>query len=136
MSYSFPKFSDNGLIQFQSVTGNEQFLFPTAFPKGFRGNESVAMLAAFWDDADLTIGAGKLFYQVGGHPGDWELCPVCICLLILCIIFVQDLCQCQYWFISYHLFHEPWPPDICISPHATPGVPSTKPLRHLLPNCI
>ncbi|KPP79189.1 hypothetical protein Z043_101243, partial [Scleropages formosus] len=56
-------FSDNGFIQFQSAEENEQFLFPSAFPDGFRGNESIAMLAVFWDDADLTIGDGKLFYQ-------------------------------------------------------------------------
>ncbi|KAG5831344.1 hypothetical protein ANANG_G00302770 [Anguilla anguilla] len=56
-------FSDNGLVQFQSVSENEQFLFPAPFPGGFTGNESVAMLAVFWDDADLTLGGGKLFYQ-------------------------------------------------------------------------
>ncbi|XP_064173635.1 fibrillin-2 isoform X2 [Anguilla rostrata] len=56
-------FSDNGLVQFQSVSENEQFLFPAPFPSGFTGNESVAMLAVFWDDADLTLGGGKLFYQ-------------------------------------------------------------------------
>ncbi|KAG9344479.1 hypothetical protein JZ751_011149 [Albula glossodonta] len=56
-------FSDNGLVQFQSASENEQLLFPTPFPMGFTGNESVAMLAAFWDDADLTVGNGKLFYQ-------------------------------------------------------------------------
>ncbi|XP_071235670.1 fibrillin-1 [Salvelinus alpinus] len=56
-------FSDNGLIQFQSISQNEQFLLPVPFPTGFRGNESLAMLAVFWDDADLTLGEGKLFYQ-------------------------------------------------------------------------
>ncbi|MCI4376615.1 hypothetical protein PGIGA_G00190420 [Pangasianodon gigas] len=30
---------------------------------GFSGNESMAMLAVFWDDADLTLGDGKLFYK-------------------------------------------------------------------------
>lgn len=49
----------------QSAGENEQFLFPAPFPNGFTGNESVAMLAVFWDDADLTLGEGKLFYQVG-----------------------------------------------------------------------
>ncbi|CDQ99459.1 unnamed protein product, partial [Oncorhynchus mykiss] len=56
-------FSDNGLIQFQSISQNEQFLLPVPFPTGFRGNEGLAMLAVFWDDADLTLGEGKLFYQ-------------------------------------------------------------------------
>uniref|UniRef100_A0AAY5K0T8 Si:ch73-105b23.6 n=1 Tax=Esox lucius TaxID=8010 RepID=A0AAY5K0T8_ESOLU len=56
-------FSDNGLVQFQSVSQNEQFLFPTPFPNGFRGNESLALLAVFWDDVDLTLGEGKLFFQ-------------------------------------------------------------------------
>ncbi|KAF7656117.1 hypothetical protein LDENG_00046100 [Lucifuga dentata] len=56
-------FSDNGLVQFQSATINEQFLFPTPFPDGFVGNENLTMLAVFWDDADLTIGDGQLFYQ-------------------------------------------------------------------------
>ncbi|KAJ8014227.1 hypothetical protein DPEC_G00038060 [Dallia pectoralis] len=56
-------FSDNGLVQFQSVSQNEQFLFPTPFPNGFHGNESLALLAVFWDDSDLTLGEGKLFYQ-------------------------------------------------------------------------
>ncbi|XP_031434910.1 mucin-4-like [Clupea harengus] len=56
-------FSDNGLIQLQSATENEQLLFPAPYPQGFRGNEGVAMLAVFWDDADLTLGEGKLLYQ-------------------------------------------------------------------------
>ncbi|XP_028845519.1 uncharacterized protein LOC114795935 isoform X2 [Denticeps clupeoides] len=56
-------FSDNGLIQFQTVKENEQLLFPVAFPEGFRGNESVSMLAVFWDDADLMLGEGQLLYK-------------------------------------------------------------------------
>ena len=62
--YFFLQFSDNGLIQLQSATENEQLLFPAPYPQGFRGNEGVAMLAVFWDDADLTLGEGKLLYQV------------------------------------------------------------------------
>ncbi|XP_042592312.1 fibrillin-3-like [Cyprinus carpio] len=56
-------FSDNGLVQFQSVSENEKLLLPAPFPEGFNGNEGHPMLAAFWDDADLTLGDGKLLYQ-------------------------------------------------------------------------
>ncbi|XP_075719873.1 uncharacterized protein LOC142760569 [Rhinoderma darwinii] len=57
-------FSDNGLVQFQPVNLNEKYLFPNPFQKRFGGNEKVAMLAVFWDDADLTLGNGALWYQV------------------------------------------------------------------------
>ncbi|KAM9316830.1 uncharacterized protein PAF06_007921 [Gastrophryne carolinensis] len=62
----YPKiyFSDNGLIQFQSWNINEKYLFPNPFNKGFQGTENVAMLAVFWDDADLTLGDGALWYQI------------------------------------------------------------------------
>ncbi|KAI4888646.1 hypothetical protein NFI96_027076 [Prochilodus magdalenae] len=56
-------FSDNGLVQFQTVSENEKLLLPAPYPEGFKGNESQPMLAVFWDDADLTLGEGKLFYQ-------------------------------------------------------------------------
>ncbi|XP_055025536.2 uncharacterized protein [Misgurnus anguillicaudatus] len=56
-------FSDNGLVQFQTASENEKFLLPSPFPGGFRGNENHPMLAVFWDDADLTLGDGKLLYQ-------------------------------------------------------------------------
>ncbi|XP_046733182.1 mucin-like protein [Silurus meridionalis] len=56
-------FSDNGLVQFQTADSNEQLLLPIPFPKGFSGDESMAMLAVFWDDANLTLGDGKLFYK-------------------------------------------------------------------------
>lgn len=58
------QFSDNGLVQFQSVSENEKLLLPAPFPEGFNGNEDQPMLAVFWDDADLTLGDGKLLYQV------------------------------------------------------------------------
>ncbi|XP_072906741.1 mucin-4 isoform X2 [Hemitrygon akajei] len=57
-------FSDNGLIQFQTFQSNEKYLYPNPFKNGFEGNETVPMLAVFWDDADLTLGEGKLLYQV------------------------------------------------------------------------
>ncbi|KAM4043654.1 uncharacterized protein ACNLHF_013893 [Anomaloglossus baeobatrachus] len=57
-------FSDNGLVQFQPGNINEKYLFPNPFEKRFRGDEKVAMLAVFWDDADLTLGNGALWYQV------------------------------------------------------------------------
>ncbi|XP_067277091.1 uncharacterized protein si:ch73-105b23.6 [Pseudorasbora parva] len=56
-------FSDNGLVQFQSVSENEKLLLPAPFPGGFNGNEGLPMLAVFWDDVDLTLGDGKLLYQ-------------------------------------------------------------------------
>ncbi|XP_076831604.1 mucin-4 [Brachyhypopomus gauderio] len=56
-------FSDNGLVMFQTVSENERLLYPSPLPGGFRGNESVPMLAVFWDDADLTLGEGKLFFR-------------------------------------------------------------------------
>nr|XP_021336607.1 fibrillin-2 isoform X1 [Danio rerio] len=61
-------FSDNGLVQFQSVNENEKLLLPAPIPKGFHGNESLPMLAVFWDDADLTLGDGKLLYQEYSFP--------------------------------------------------------------------
>ncbi|XP_077341203.1 uncharacterized protein LOC143986670 [Lithobates pipiens] len=57
-------FSDNGLIQFQLWNINEKYLFPNPFDKRFWGDEKVAMLAVFWDDADLTLGDGALWYQI------------------------------------------------------------------------
>lgn len=51
-------------MQFQLVNENEKLLLPAPLPKGFHGNESLPMLAVFWDDADLTLGDGKLLYQV------------------------------------------------------------------------
>ncbi|XP_034537476.1 mucin-like protein [Notolabrus celidotus] len=56
-------FSDNGLIQFQSITENEQYLLPAPSAGGFPNNMNVSLLAVFWDDADLTRGDGKLLYQ-------------------------------------------------------------------------
>uniref|UniRef100_G3NDM3 Si:ch73-105b23.1 n=2 Tax=Gasterosteus aculeatus aculeatus TaxID=481459 RepID=G3NDM3_GASAC len=56
-------FSDNGLVQFQSVTENEQYLLPAPSATGFPENMNVSLLAAFWDDADLTRGNGRLLYQ-------------------------------------------------------------------------
>ncbi|KAM8945437.1 uncharacterized protein RCH25_048709 [Pelodytes ibericus] len=57
-------FSDNGLVHFQPLTVNEKYLFPNPFANGFRGDEKAAMLAVFWDDADLTLGDGALWYQI------------------------------------------------------------------------
>ncbi|XP_039995969.1 fibrillin-2 isoform X3 [Xiphias gladius] len=56
-------FSDNGLVQFQSVAENEQYLLPAPLASGFPDNMNVALLAVFWDDADLTTGHGRLLYQ-------------------------------------------------------------------------
>ncbi|XP_044070958.1 mucin-like protein isoform X2 [Siniperca chuatsi] len=56
-------FSDNGLVQFQSVAENEQYLLPAPLASGFPDNMNVALLAVFWDDADLTHGDGRLLYK-------------------------------------------------------------------------
>ncbi|KAJ1157038.1 hypothetical protein NDU88_009753, partial [Pleurodeles waltl] len=57
-------FSDNGLVLFQSFEINEKYLYPNPFQDGFTGAEGIAMLAAFWDDADLTLGNGYLWYKI------------------------------------------------------------------------
>lgn len=57
------QFSDNGLVQFQSAAENEQYLFPAPLASGFP-IMNVSLLAPFWDDADLTLGQGRLLYQV------------------------------------------------------------------------
>ncbi|XP_061646282.1 mucin-4-like [Phyllopteryx taeniolatus] len=56
-------FSDNGLVQFQSVAENEQYLLPATLATGFPTDMNVSLLAVFWDDADLTLGDGCLFYK-------------------------------------------------------------------------
>lgn len=61
---SFSQFSDNGLVQFQSVAENEQYLLPAPFASGFPDNMNVSLLAVFWDDANLTHEDGRLLYQV------------------------------------------------------------------------
>lgn len=61
---SVSQFSDNGLVQFQSVDENQQYLFPAPSASGFPGHVNASLLAAFWDDADLTHGGGRLLYQV------------------------------------------------------------------------
>ncbi|XP_078016684.1 uncharacterized protein LOC117248622 [Epinephelus lanceolatus] len=62
-SYARICFSDNGLVQFQSVAENEQYLLPAPSASGFPDNMKVSLLAVFWDDADLTHGDGRLLYQ-------------------------------------------------------------------------
>ncbi|MGH0160662.1 UNVERIFIED_CONTAM: hypothetical protein FKN15_041131 [Acipenser sinensis] len=61
-------FSDNGLVQFQSPHTNEKYSFPNPPENGFQGDEGTPMLAVFWEDSDLTVGDGKLFYQVYSKP--------------------------------------------------------------------
>ncbi|XP_016519078.1 fibrillin-2 isoform X1 [Poecilia formosa] len=56
-------FSDNGLVQFQSLAENEQYLLPSPSADGFPDDMKVPLLAVFWDDGDLTKGSGKLHYQ-------------------------------------------------------------------------
>ncbi|XP_049927762.1 mucin-like protein [Epinephelus moara] len=62
-SYARIYFSDNGLVQFQSVAENEQYLLPAPSASGFPDNMKASLLAVFWDDADLTHGDGRLLYQ-------------------------------------------------------------------------
>ncbi|XP_018117912.2 fibrillin-1-like [Xenopus laevis] len=61
-------FSDNGLVHFQPLKVNEKYFFPNPFDKGFKGDEIESMLAVFWDDADLTLGNGALYYQTYSAP--------------------------------------------------------------------
>ncbi|XP_054885376.1 mucin-like protein [Poeciliopsis prolifica] len=56
-------FSDNGLVQFQSLAENEQYLLPSPSAEGFPDDIKGPLLAVFWDDGDLTKGNGKLHYQ-------------------------------------------------------------------------
>lgn len=75
------QFSDNGLVQFQSVSENEQYLFPAPFANGFPGDRDVTLLAAFWDDVDLTHGDGRLLYQVR-EIGFTQICCVILAVYI------------------------------------------------------
>lgn len=43
---------------------NEQCLVPSPSADGFPEDMKMPLLAAFWDDADLTLGDGKLHYKV------------------------------------------------------------------------
>ncbi|XP_058508285.1 mucin-like protein isoform X2 [Solea solea] len=61
-------FSDNGLVHLQSPTENQQYLLPAPSATGFPDNINGALLAVFWDDCDLTIGEGQLFYQEYQKP--------------------------------------------------------------------
>ncbi|XP_047458169.1 fibrillin-1 [Mugil cephalus] len=61
-------FSDNGLVQFQSLAENEQYLLPSPSATGFPSDMNVSLLAVFWDDADLTHGEGRLHYQEYHEP--------------------------------------------------------------------
>ncbi|KAM3606136.1 uncharacterized protein V6R79_011362 [Siganus canaliculatus] len=56
-------FSDNGLVQFQTINENEQYLLPAPLARGFPDNMNLSLLAVFWADADLTHGDGRLLYQ-------------------------------------------------------------------------
>lgn len=62
--FPIPQFSDNGLVQFQTLAENEQYLFPSPSADGFPDDIKAPLLAGFWDDGDLTLGNGKLHYQV------------------------------------------------------------------------
>ncbi|KAG7512990.1 fibrillin-1-like isoform X1 [Solea senegalensis] len=61
-------FSDNGLVHLQSPTESQQYLLPAPSASGFPDNINGALLAVFWDDCDLTIGEGQLFYQEYQKP--------------------------------------------------------------------
>ncbi|XP_029962393.1 fibrillin-1 [Salarias fasciatus] len=61
--YTRVYFSDNGLVQFQTVAENEQYLLPSPFASGFPDDLNVSLLAVFWDDVNLTHGNGRLYYQ-------------------------------------------------------------------------
>ncbi|XP_072789576.1 mucin-4 isoform X2 [Taeniopygia guttata] len=55
-------FTDNGQIIFPP-TDNHVPSNPNPPPKGFTGQESLPMVAAFWDDADFSKGVGTTWYQ-------------------------------------------------------------------------
>ncbi|XP_056214848.1 mucin-4 [Falco biarmicus] len=55
-------FTDNGLIIFPP-TDNYVPSNPNPPPQGFSGQESLPMVAAFWDDADFSQGVGTTWYQ-------------------------------------------------------------------------
>ncbi|XP_028325377.1 fibrillin-1 isoform X2 [Gouania willdenowi] len=61
--YNRVYFSDNGLVQFQTVSENQQYLLPSPLAQGFPDDMNVALLAVFWDDANLAQGNGRLYYQ-------------------------------------------------------------------------
>lgn len=50
---------------------NEQLLLPAPSAASFPEDMDLALLAVFWDDADLTLGNGQLFYQVNWHQS-WQ----------------------------------------------------------------
>ncbi|KAJ0067219.1 hypothetical protein NL108_013075, partial [Boleophthalmus pectinirostris] len=62
-SYKRIYFSDNGLIQLQTPDENEQYLLPAPTGAAFPKHRNLSLLAAFWDDADLSNGRGRVFYQ-------------------------------------------------------------------------
>ncbi|XP_009577143.1 PREDICTED: mucin-4 [Fulmarus glacialis] len=66
-SYS-GQFTDNGQIIFPP-TDNYVPSNPNPLPQGFRGQEGLPMVAAFWDDADFSQGVGTTWYQVGATKG-------------------------------------------------------------------
>lgn len=82
-SLTLQQFSENGLVQFQSVIENEQYLFPAPLANGFPDNNNVSLLAAFWDDVDLTHGDGRLLYQVRSIRFKRRFC---VRLLLSCIL--------------------------------------------------
>ncbi|XP_075013781.1 mucin-4 [Calonectris borealis] len=55
-------FTDNGQIIFPP-TDNYVPSNPNPPPQGFRGQEGLPMVAAFWDDADFSQGVGTTWYQ-------------------------------------------------------------------------
>ncbi|KAI1235901.1 Mucin-4, partial [Lamprotornis superbus] len=59
---SFGQFTDNGQIIFPP-TDNYVPSNPNPPPWGFTGQESLPMVAAFWDDADFSKGVGTTWYQ-------------------------------------------------------------------------
>uniref|UniRef100_H0ZH21 Mucin-4 n=1 Tax=Taeniopygia guttata TaxID=59729 RepID=H0ZH21_TAEGU len=61
-------FTDNGQIIFPP-TDNHVPSNPNPPPKGFTGQESLPMVAAFWDDADFSKGVGTTWYQVRSTRG-------------------------------------------------------------------
>nr|XP_032817930.1 mucin-4-like isoform X2 [Petromyzon marinus] len=72
---SHPQFTDNGAFIFQDNRHAPKFPFPNPPSSGFQSNSANAIIAVFWDDADLSAGIGNIFYQEYNLDGSQNLVP-------------------------------------------------------------
>lgn len=99
----FSQFSDNGLVHFQSVSENEQYLLPAPLATGFPSNMNVSLLAVFWDDADLTFGDGQLIYQVRCPQGSLPVFFLFLHLIHTFVVYKTELKLESGWHSSCHV---------------------------------